>query len=131
MIRFLVSVLVTVIASAIGLIVADLVLDDFSLQFDGFLIALGIFAVSMMLFHPFLQKMALKNVRALSGGTALVATLLSLIVADVVSDGLSITGGATWLLAALIVWVASLIAVLIVPLLLVKAGIQSARDNRN
>jgi Mycobacterial 4 TMS phage holin, superfamily IV len=131
MVRFLVSTLITILASAVGLIVADLVLDDFNLQLDGFLIALGIFTVGMMLFHPFLQKMALKNVRALAGGTALIATLLSLIVADLVSDGLSIAGGVTWIVASLIVWVASLIAVMILPLLLVKAGIQSARDNRN
>lgn len=131
MVRFLISTLVTLIATAIGLIVADLLLDDFRLQLDGFLIAVVIATVASMLFLPFLQKMAMKNVQALAGGTALVATLLALIVTDLLTDGLDIEGLTTWILGALIVWLGSLIAVIVVPLLLVKAGIQSARDNSN
>jgi Na+/melibiose symporter-like transporter len=127
MIRFLVSIVVNLIASAIGFIVAAVVLDDFRLNGGGFIVAVVVFTVAMALFQPFFLKMALSKARALSGGTALVSTLAALIVADVVSDGVSISGAATWIAAAVIVWIAGLLAVWLVPLLLVKMGIESAR----
>jgi Mycobacterial 4 TMS phage holin, superfamily IV len=131
MIRFLVSIVINLIASAIGFIVAAAVLEDFTLNGGGFVVAVAVFTVAMALFQPFFLKMALSKARALSGGTALVSTFAALIVADVVSDGVSISGAGTWLAAAVIVWVASLIAVLIVPVVLVKMGVQSARARNN
>ena len=47
------------------------------------------------------------------------------------TDGLSIEGTQTWILATLIVWLASLIAVLFIPLILVKMGVESARKRRD
>jgi uncharacterized membrane protein YvlD (DUF360 family) len=131
MVRFLVSTVINLIASAIGLIVAAVVLENMTLDGAAFVIAVAIFTVATALFHPFFLKMAMSKARGLSGGTALVATLAALIVTDLVSDGLSISGIGTWLAAAVIVWLASLIAVLIVPVILVKMGVQSARENRN
>lgn len=127
MIRFLVSMVINLIASAIGLIVAAWVLEDMSLQTSGFLIAVVIFAVATALFQPFFLKMALTKARALSGGVALVASLAALIVTSILTESLDINGLLTWVLAAVIVWVVSLIAVFLVPLVLVKMGVESAR----
>ena len=64
---------------------------------------------------------------ALRGGVALVATLVGLIVTSLVSDGLSIQGGVTWIAATVIVWIVSLLGVLVLPLLFLKKKVQEAR----
>jgi putative membrane protein len=130
MIRFLVSTLVAAAASAVGLLVAAWVLDDMSVSGAAFLVAVAIFTVTVALVGPFLQKRALKSAQALMGATALLATLIGLIVTHLVSDGLSIKGLSTWFYATFIVWFAGLIAAWIIPMILVKRGVQSARENR-
>ena len=59
---------------------------------------------------------------------ALVATLVSLIVTDWVSDGLSIDGTGTWIAATVIVWLASLLAAVILPYLGLKKYLDERRD---
>ena len=131
MVRFLVSTIISILASAVGLIVAAAILEDMSIDGSSFIIAVLIFTAVTALAGPFIAKSAMKNNSALLGAVALVSTLVGLIVTHLVSDGLSITGLTTWILAAVIVWLAGIIAALIIPVLLVKAGIQSARDNRS
>ena len=80
-----------------------------------------------MIIQPLIQKMALKSAPALMGGTALIATLIGLIVTSWISDGLQISGFTTWLLATLIVWLAALLAGFLLPVILVKLGVESAR----
>jgi putative membrane protein len=131
MVRFLVSTIISILASAVGLIVAAAILDDMSIDGSSFIIAVLIFTAVTALAGPFIAKSAMKNDSALLGAVALVSTLVGLIVTHLVSDGLSITGLTTWILAAVIVWIAGLIAALIIPVLLVKAGVQSARERRS
>jgi hypothetical protein len=60
-------------------------------------------------------------------GIHLLATFLGLLITTSVSGGLKIEGVKTWLLATLIVWLAALLADLILPVLLVwKAVDQTA-----
>jgi len=120
MVRWLISVLVTLGANAIGLLVADLVLDDFNINAASFILALIIFTVVEMIAHPILVRMSLNKAQFLRGGTALVATLIGLIVTDLVSDGLSIAGFSTWLLSTLIVWIAGMLAGLILGAVFLK-----------
>ena len=70
--------------------------------------------------QPFLTELALSKAAALRGGVALVATLVALIVTELVTDGLEITGAVTWIEATVIVWVVSLVGVLILPLIFVR-----------
>jgi putative membrane protein len=58
------------------------------------------------------------------GGVALIASLIALVVADLISDGLTIEGVGTYVIAAVIVWAASLIAAFILPLLGLKKYMQ-------
>jgi putative membrane protein len=127
MVRLLLRILVQLIANAVGLIVAAAVLDDMSLESDGFLIAVGVFTLVNVLTLPLIQKQAITQSSALMGSTALVAALVALIVTTIVSDGLTIDGLSTWLLATVIVWGASLVATLILPLWVFK----SLREDRN
>ena len=92
-----------------------------NLEADGFLIAVGVFTLVNVLVLPLIQKQAITQSSALMGSTALVATLIALIVTVLVSDGLTIDGLTTWLLATVIVWGASLIAVFILPLWVFKS----------
>ena len=130
MVRLLLRTLVQLISNAVGLVVAAWVLDDMNLEADGFLIAVGIFTLVYVLALPLIQKQALRQSSALMGSTALVATLISLIVTVLVSDGLTIDGFTTWLLATVIVWGASLLAVFILPLLVFKSLREDNNNNR-
>ena len=128
MIRFLVRTLVLLLANAIGLFVANLVLDDMSVTASAFLIDVVIFTVVVGLMTPFMANQFRRRQSAALGGVALIATLIALIVTDVVSDGFTINGIGTWLAATVIVWAASLIAAWILPLLGFKKYMEERRD---
>jgi uncharacterized membrane protein YvlD (DUF360 family) len=127
MIRLLVSFVIQLAANALGLLVADQVLEDVNVSGAAFLVAVVIFTVVYAIAQPFLTQLALSKATALRGATALVATLIGLIVTSLVSDGLSISGGPTWLEATIIVWIVSLIGTLILPLIFVKKKVAENR----
>lgn len=117
MVRFLVRVGIALAASAIGLIVAAALLDGVSLDATSFLVAVLIYSVVYALMLPFLASQLRGRGASALGGVALLATLVALIVTDLVSDGLSIEGIGDWIAATLIVWLASLLAAFILPYL--------------
>src|SRR5262245_45928693 len=110
MVRAFFSVLVQLIANALGLIVAAWILDDMTLNASGFLIALLIFTGVEIIIQPLIVQTAVRHARALQGSSALLASLVALVVTAWISDGLDISGGTTWLLATVIIWAASLLA---------------------
>lgn len=120
MVRFLVRIGVALLANAVGLIVAALVLDKMKIDATSFVVAVVIFTVVLALLTPFMTSQLRKNQSAAIGGVALIATLASLIITDLISDGFSIDGVGTFLLAAVIVWAASLVAAFILPYLGLK-----------
>lgn len=130
MIRFLVRVLVFLASSAVGLIVADLLLSDMSVHASGFLLTVVIFAVLQTVLSPFIARVAAKNATALLGGVGLIATLIALVIAHAVGDSLEISGVATWIAATVIVWLVTALATLLIPVILVKMGVQAARRRR-
>ena len=122
MIRLVVRTAVLLAANAVGLIVAAAVLDGVALDVTGFIIALVIFTVAMALLQPFLFSTLRRNQANASalGGVALLATLASLIVTDLISDGLTISGIGDWIAATVIVWAGALLAAFILPFLGLK-----------
>ena len=127
MIRMLIRGGIHLLASAIGLIVAAAVLDGVTLNASGFLIAVIIFTVVELIADPLITKIALQHANALRGGTALVSVLIGLIVTDLVSNGLNISGLSNWVLATLIVWLATLLAIWLLPLVLLKRAADERR----
>jgi len=123
-IRFLVRTLVMLLANAIGLIVAAVVLEGMTLDVSGFLIDVVIFTVAFGLMTPFMANQLRKRQSSALGGVALIATLIALLITDVISDGMTITGLTNWVLAAVIVWAASLLAAFILPFLGLKKYLQ-------
>jgi hypothetical protein len=104
------------------------VLDDMEINVTGFIVALVIFTIALALLQPFLANMLRKGGSAALGGVALIATLASLIITDLVSDGLEISGVATWLAAAVIVWAAAILAAFILPYLGLKKYLAERRQ---
>ena len=131
MIRFLVRAAIFLASAAIGLLVAKLTLDDMSIDASSFIAVVVIFAVLQSVLAPFIAKVTARNAPAILGATGLISTFIALVVADVASDGLTISGASTWLLATLIVWLVTMLATVLLPIILVKLGIQAARDGRS
>jgi len=133
MIRMLINLGLTIAANALGLIVAALLLDDMRLGASGFIIAVLIFTGVLILVRPMLTKLALKHARALGGSSALLATLVALIVTNIFSsaDTFEIRGAVTWVLATVIVWAATLLGGLLLPWLLLRKTKYAAKQSSN
>jgi uncharacterized membrane protein YvlD (DUF360 family) len=127
-IRLIVRTIVALVANAVGLIVAAAVLGDMELDVGGFVVAVVIFTIVFALLQPFLVVQLRRAGPAALGGVALVATLVSLIITDLLSDGFTIDGAVTWLLAAVIVWAAAVLAAFILPFLGLKRFLEERRD---
>ena len=127
MIRLLVRTLVAVAANAVGLIVASIVLDGFSINLASFIVAVVIFTIVFAVLTPFLAVQLRRLGNGAIGATALIATLVSLVVTDLLSDGFSISGVGTWIAAAVIVWLAALVAAFVLPFLGLKKFLEDDR----
>lgn len=131
MIRLAATAVVSLIANAIALLIAAAMLDDVTLHADGFIIAVLVFTLVSVIIEPLVRQVALKNVPAILGGTALVATLISLIVAALIGNGLSIDGLTTWVMATVVVWLVALIVRLLLPLVMFKEVLRRRSDPRS
>lgn len=120
MIRFLLRIAVFLGSSAIGLLVAALIVPGVTLRPLGFLTAVVIFTVAQGLLSPFFLKMATRYASALLGGIGLISTLAALILASLFSSGISIDGIGSWVAATVVVWLVTALATLILPALVLK-----------
>jgi uncharacterized membrane protein YvlD (DUF360 family) len=125
-IRLIVRTAVALAANALGLIVAAAVLDGMDLDLASFILAVVIFTIVFAVLTPFLAVQLRRLGNGAMGATALIATLVSLIVTDLISDGFTIDGVGTWIGAAVIVWLAALVATFILPFL----GLKKYLDER-
>ena len=126
MVRTLIKVGLTIAGNAIGLLVAAALLDDVKLSGAAFILAVIIFTVAELILEPFIEKMVTEHAERLRIFTSLVTTFLALLVTDLLSDGLSIEGASTWLLATVIVWLGTLLAGVI----LLRLFVDERRDAR-
>jgi len=119
-IRFLLRIAVFLGSSAIGLLVAALLVPGMTLRPLGFLTAVVIFTVAQGILSPFFLTMANRYASAFLGGIGLVSTLAALILASLFSGGISIRGIGSWIAATVIVWLVTAIATLVLPMLVLK-----------
>ncbi|HTY71077.1 MAG TPA: hypothetical protein VMI11_01480 [Actinomycetes bacterium] len=127
MIRALIRAGITLLASAIGLVVAAVLLDGMTLDFSAFIVAVIIYTVVTLIAEPLFRTTTERKARALRSGSTLFATLVALIITDVLSSGLTITGLSTWVLATVIVWLAGMLAAWILPFFLLKRAVDDRR----
>jgi putative membrane protein len=125
-IRLLVRLLIAFASNGVGLIVAAAVLDGMSLDATGFVVSVVIYTIVFSLLQPFLISVLRRSPAPVLGGVALIATLVSLIVTTLLTDGLSIDGVGTWIAATVIVWLGSVLAAFILPFL----GLKKYLDER-
>jgi len=123
----LIRIGIHLLANAIGLIVAAWILEGMTITGAAFVIAVVIFTSVEVIADPLVTKIAIRSLPALRGGVALVTTFLGLLITTWLSSGLQIDGAKTWVLATLVVWLAALVADLILPLLLVKKTVDRSR----
>lgn len=131
MIRILVRGLILLLAAGVGLLVAVSIVDGMSIDATSFVLVAALFAVIQSVLTPFFAKVAHRNAPALLGGVGLITTFVALLATSLVSSGLTIDGAPAWLEATLIVWLVTMLATLVIPLVLVKLGLQAAADRRS
>ena len=127
MIRLALRTLIAVAANAIGLIVAAFVLDGMDIDVTSFIVAVAIFTIVFAVLTPFLAVQLRRLGNGAIGATALIATLVSLIVTDLLSDGFTISGVVAWGVAPVIVWLAALVAAFVLPFLGLKKYLEANR----
>ena len=128
MIRFLIRTAIFIVSAAVGLLVAASVVDGVAVTAGGFVVAVVVFAVIQSVLAPFIAKVTAKNASALLGGVGLLSTFVALWLTTLLGDALTIDGGAgTWIAATVVVWLATALATLLLPIILVKAGLEAAR----
>ncbi|MFD1825636.1 MULTISPECIES: phage holin family protein [Mumia] len=120
MIRLLLNVAIALGSSAVGILVATWVLDDMTVEPSGFVVAVLVFTLAQAILSPFITKVAARNAPVFLGGIGLVSTLVALIIANVFTDGLSISGATTWVLASLIVWLVTAVAAFFLPFVVLR-----------
>ena len=118
--RLLAQMSLSLLANALALVAASMLLTGFAINGLAFVVAVCIFTASTVILEPLITKIARQNAPYLLGGIALVTTFVGLLVTTLVTDGLSITGIATWVIATLIIWLATIVASLVLPLFLFK-----------
>jgi hypothetical protein len=126
MIRFLIRVGIALLGAAIGFVVAAVVLDDMTLNGAAFVIAIAIFVVLTAVLEPLIEKIGDEHLSLIATFSSLITTFVALLITELVSDGLEISGAMTWVLATLIVWLSTALATWI----LVRMFIKNLRENR-
>ncbi|MBW9204783.1 phage holin family protein [Mumia sp. zg.B17] len=126
MIRLLINAAIALGSSAVGILVATWALPEMDVEASGFATAVVVFTLAQVILSPFVTTVAARNAPAFLGGIGLVSTLVALIIARVATDGLSISGVTTWVLAALIVWLVTALAAFFLPMIFLKRR----RDDR-
>jgi ABC-type Co2+ transport system permease subunit len=104
--RFLIGWFLGLVGTAIGLILASLILGtDFELNgVVGFFVSLIVFAILSAFFTWLVFKFLLRNAGSVVALTGLVSTFLALLVTSIFTSGLDINGWG-WVWGTLIVWV--------------------------
>jgi uncharacterized membrane protein YvlD (DUF360 family) len=127
MMRLIARVVLALLSNALGVWVADLLLDRFHVDYlSGFVIAVAIFTVILIIIQPLVVKLTLGKSAALAGSSTLIATFVALLITVLISK-MSISGIGTWVLATIIVWVVSMLGSVLLPFFLFKKTMAAAR----
>jgi len=128
MTRMLATAALSLLANAIGLLLAILLIDGFSIDVTAFIFAVVLFTVAAVIAEPILAKISKNNVPALAGGVALITTFVGLFLTSVLLPGMSTGGMVNLFLATFVVWLGALIAGLILPKFLLTKYLQTPKS---
>ena len=105
---------------AIGLLVAAWVVPHVSVSVSGFIVAVALFSVAQALLSLLILKLPHGYASLLLGGTGLALTLVALVLASVLTHGLTIRGIASWVAATIVVWLVTTVGAISLPEVLVR-----------
>ena len=110
-------------SAALGLIVADLVLEDFTIvwaEWWGFLLCIVIFALVQTVLAWIAEKILHRELPILVGGVGILSTIIALLIVVLLPiGGLRLDGFAGWIAGGVIVWlVTAIVTVVLTKLLL-------------
>jgi hypothetical protein len=95
---------------AAGLIVSATLLDDFSIDAGALVVATLLFWIVHIAVQFFALRVLIRQPSvALAGLLALASTIVALIVVNIVISGMSIHGVSTYVLATLMIWLATVV----------------------
>ena len=124
MVTFLIRALIFVVSAALGLIVADLVLPGFHIDWSdwwGFALAVLIFAVIQSVLAPWVSSLTRRHAAPLLGGIGIISTFLAIAIVVIIPHaGIGISEPAAWVLAPVIVWIITALATWLLPLVLIR-----------
>jgi hypothetical protein len=111
-------------SAALGLIVADLILDDFTIVWSRwweFLLCIVIFALVQTVLSWLAEKILHRFLPVLVGGVGILSTLISLLIVVLLpADGIRIDGLVGWIAGGVIVWLIAAIAMIVLSKILLK-----------
>lgn len=125
----LAAFVVRVVTALVALVVAELFLSDFSIDWWAYPVVAVIFAVVAMIIRPALDRLFQDRPGPGAVFAGIGAAFIALLATDLLTDGLHIEGALTWILATLIVWVAGIVAELLIGRWL-RGRIAGDRDRR-
>jgi hypothetical protein len=111
--RIAVRLLVALATSAIALWVASLLLDDMSITATGLITATILFTILTVLLAPIVDAVLEKYAAWANIAAGLIVAFLALLITTWLSDNLTISGVGTWVVATVIVWLASIVTALV------------------
>ncbi len=115
---------------AIGLLVAVWTVPGLWVSVSGFIVAVVVFALAQATLSLSILKLPHQYASLLLGGTGLVLTILALILASIVTRGLTIDGVASWLATTAAVWLMTTIGAITLPELLIRDPADSTYAQR-
>ena len=119
--RILLRALVLLASWAIGLLVAAWIVPRVSLSVPGYIVAVLAFAVTQVILSLSILKLPYRYASLLLGGTGFALTIVALILASVLTHGVTIEGMASWLATTVVVWLVTTIGAIMLPELLIGA----------
>ena len=128
--RLIAKIVVSLVVNAATLLIAAVVLDDFTIDELTFPIVVVIFTIIELIARPALETVIDENVQWAASFVGLVAAFVTLLVTDLVSDGLNIEGLSTWLIATLVVWAGAWIVGLLFAARLTRKIVGERADRR-
>jgi uncharacterized membrane protein YvlD (DUF360 family) len=95
-------------ATAAALAIAAALLDGFSVTGLSFVVAVVVFSAVGLVTEPLVSTLLERHARAVAGLASLAVTFVTLLVTDLVSDGIEVEGALAWILGTVVVWLALL-----------------------
>ncbi len=132
MLTFLIRALIFVVSAALGLIVADLLLPGFHIDWSdwwGFVLAVVSFAVIQSVLAPWVFKLTRRHAAPLLGGIGIISTFIAILVVVLIPNaGIGISDPLAWVLAPVIVWVITALATWLLPMIFLKKEVAQRRS---